>query len=126
MTDPHPRETPTASVTSTEADGTLVLEISGVFDFLAIGSVQTRVEGEIQPQIAAVIVDLSGVTFLDSSAIGLLFGLSSRLRRRRRRCAVVVPGEHPIHSLLVLAGLDAVTVLADTVSDATVQLSAQP
>ncbi|HJS97375.1 MAG TPA: STAS domain-containing protein [Solirubrobacteraceae bacterium] len=53
----------------------------------------------------AVVVDLSCVSFIDSSGIGALVDLHNRLRRDRRRLAVVAPGGTAAALLLNLSGL---------------------
>lgn len=54
---------------------------------------------------AAVVVDLSHVSFIDSSGLGALVELHNRLRRSGRRLAVVTPGGSAPAVLLDLAGL---------------------
>ncbi len=52
-----------------------------------------------------VVVDLSGVSFIDSSGLGALVELDNRLRRDRRQLAVVAPAGTAAALLLNLAGL---------------------
>ena len=73
------------------------LDIARVAEFRAALS---RAEGA-----AAVVVDLSCVSFIDSSGIGALLDLHHRLLRDRRRLAVVAPGGTAAALLLNLAGL---------------------
>jgi anti-anti-sigma factor len=54
---------------------------------------------------SAVIVDLSGVSFIDSSGIGAVVDLYNRLRRDGRQLAVVAPAGTVAAVLLNLAGL---------------------
>jgi anti-sigma B factor antagonist len=53
----------------------------------------------------AVVVDLSCVSFIDSSGLGALVDLHNRLRRDRRQLAVVAPAGTAAALLLNLAGL---------------------
>ena len=53
----------------------------------------------------AVVVDLSCVSFIDSSGLGALVELHNRLRRDRRQLAVVAPAGTAAALLLNLAGL---------------------
>jgi anti-sigma B factor antagonist len=53
----------------------------------------------------AVVVDLSQVSFIDSSGIGALVELQNRLRRDRRQLAIVAPGGTAAALLLNLSGL---------------------
>jgi anti-sigma B factor antagonist len=52
-----------------------------------------------------VVVDLSSVSFIDSSGLGALVDFHHRLRRDSRRLAVVAPGGTAAALLLNLAGL---------------------
>jgi anti-sigma B factor antagonist len=54
---------------------------------------------------SAVVVDLSSVSFIDSSGLGALVDLHTRLRHDRRRLAIVAPGGTAAAVLLNLAGL---------------------
>jgi anti-anti-sigma factor len=53
----------------------------------------------------AVVVDLTSVSFIDSSGLGALVDLHNRLRRNNRRLAVVAPGGTAAALLLNLSGL---------------------
>jgi anti-sigma B factor antagonist len=53
------------------------------------------------------VVDLSAVSFIDSSGLGALVELYNRLRRDNRRLAVVAPAGTAAAVLLNLAGLQA-------------------
>lgn len=55
--------------------------------------------------MAAVLVDLTDVSFIDSSALSALLELQSRLRRVNRQLAVVVPAGSAVAVVLGLTGL---------------------
>lgn len=75
------------------------LDISRMDDFRAVLWEAAR-EGA-----ASVVVDLSHVSFIDSSGLGALVELHHRLGRSRRRLAVVAPRGSAPAVLLDLAGL---------------------
>lgn len=83
-------------------------ELARVGDFRAALSDAAR-EGA-----AAVVVDLSQVSFIDSSGLGALVELHNRLRRSGRRLAVVAPGGSASAVLLSLAGLRERLPISDT------------
>ncbi len=62
------------------------------------------------------------MTFLDSSAIGVLFDLAARLGHRRQRYAIVAPSDRPIRSVLMLAGINEVAMLAESITEALAEI----
>jgi anti-anti-sigma factor len=58
-------------------------------------------------QPTGIVVDLSAVSFIDSSGLSALVDLYNRLRRDNRRLAVVAPAGTAAAVLLNLAGLQA-------------------
>jgi anti-sigma B factor antagonist len=117
---------PDADALGIEYEEALVFSLTGVVDAIALPRINAALESEMTQRRAGLVINLSGVTFIDSAAIGLLFDLVTRLRRRRQEYAIVAPSEEPIRSVLVLAGLDAVTALAETVSDALAAIDPEP
>src|SRR5256714_5656563 len=64
------------------------------------------------------VVDVSRLSFIDSSGIRLLFDLKRRLERRRQALCAVVPGGSPVYRVLELTQVDGIVPLAATVDDA--------
>ena len=54
----------------------------------------------------ALIVDMSGVRYLDSSGLGVLFELQRRLDSRRQALRIVIPPKASIRRTLELVGMD--------------------
>jgi anti-anti-sigma factor len=110
MADPH---------TSIDADGDAILiDYEEALVFSLTGVVDAQLQNEMTPDRPALVVNLSGVTFIDSSAIGLLFDLARRSHRRRLRYAIVAPTDQPIRSVLMLAGIDVVATIVESVPEA--------
>ena len=72
----------------------------------------------------AVIVDLSGVRYIDSSGLGVLFELHRRLTSRRQELRIVAPPEAPIRRALELVGLDVTADLDPSLEAAQAALTA--
>jgi anti-anti-sigma factor len=97
-------------------------------------AVVTRLEGEIdasnadqvgEDALAAVrndalglVLDLTGVRYVDSAGIQMLFDLAERLERRRQRLALVVPEDLPILQMLTVTGMQSVVPIAPTRAEA--------
>lgn len=95
-----------------------VFSLSGEIDAASLSDIRQRLNAEMTRERSALVMNLTGVTFLDSSAIGMLFDLAARVRRRRQAYAIVAPPDQPIRSVLELAGIDEVALVADSVQDA--------
>ncbi len=114
-----------ADVLAVEYDEALVFSLSGVVDATSLPAVTSQLREQMTPARPALIVNLTGVTFLDSSAIGVLFDLAARLGHRRQRYAIVAPSDRPIRSVLVLAGMHEVAALCESVTDALAEIELQ-
>ncbi len=73
---------------------------------------------------SALVLDLSAVTYLDSSGIHLLFDLGRRLAARRQALRLVVPDGAPMRRVLELCAVDAVAPM-DRELDASLQALAE-
>jgi len=85
-----------------------VARIEGEVDMTNARSIADRLRALLTNRSVALIVDLGPTTYLDSSGITLLFGLSEELRRRQQELHVVVPDDSPIARVLGITGLDQV------------------
>ena len=102
-----------------DADGATVLKPVGEVDIATspeLSRVLTAALRE-QPQGAVVCCDLSDVTFLDSSGIGVLLAAHRQARQTGRHLCVVGPNPR-IHKVLALTAMDRVLSCYDTVGDA--------
>ena len=91
-----------------EVDEAHVVTLRGEIDAFTAPSLRLDLRGLVEEKGAAVIVvDLTAVTFLDSSALGALVGALRRLRERDGRLRIVTPAS-PAARIFELTGLDAV------------------
>ena len=95
--------------------------LAGEIDFTSSGAVQSALLAMILPGGGAVIADLSEVTFLDSSGLGVLVQAYRTAREQETRLLVVA--SEPVRKLLRLTGLDTVLETYDTLSAAEAALS---
>ena len=107
---------PRLQLNVTESDGAVVLELAGRMDAEGVREVQARFDSAVtgaQP----VLIDLSGVGFMDSLGIALLVRLAKRLRSHAVPVAVI-PGPGPVARLLGLARVDRILNVVFTRADA--------
>lgn len=87
-------------------DGVLI-SVSGEFDVHTAGQVRDALhEAEaLTPPPAVITVGLSGVTFMDSTGLGVLIGAVNRAQAREGRIVLAEPTSRVLR-LLALTGMD--------------------
>lgn len=86
--------------------GVPVARLEGEVDTTNAHSLGERLRRLLTNRSTALIVDLGPTTYLDSSGITLLFGLSDELRLRQQRLHLVVPEGSPVGRVITITGLD--------------------
>jgi anti-sigma B factor antagonist len=84
----------------------ILIAPEGELDIAQMGAFRSELT-QAGSQPTGIVVDLSAVSFIDSSGLGALVDLYNRLRRENRRLAVVAPAGTAAAVLLNLAGLQA-------------------
>ena len=86
------------------ARDTPIARVSGEVDMSNVSLIEDEITRHVSNKAFAVIVDLSGVTYLDSAGIRLLYQLDSRVNSRQQRLVLVVPGGAEINRTLEASG----------------------
>jgi anti-anti-sigma factor len=87
------------------ANGVVVARLEGELDLSNVRSLGEAIQRGLSNDARVLVVDLTGVTYLDSAAIHLLFRLHTRLHERAQRLWVVVAADAPVGATLGLAGV---------------------
>jgi len=106
-----------ASISVAEQAGVLVLTISGEVDISNIDGIAQVIYAQPNRE-EGMVIDLTAVSYLDSSAVSLLHDLAMRLRSRAQHLIVVSPPETPPRRILDLTALYVNAPIADTLTDA--------
>ena len=85
-----------------------VVQLRGDIDLSNADALGAAAENAVTNRARGLVLDLSGVTFLDSTGLRLVFRLARRLRDRQQVLRVVVPEGAKISRLLSLSGVGAV------------------
>ena len=103
-------------LTTEQVDGVTVVRIEGELDKLAIDQARSRLD----PLIAAgrLVVDLNGVTFIDSAGLHALFGLARLAGPGGASVALVVANASPTARVIGLVHLADVVPVLPTVEAA--------
>jgi len=94
-----------------------VIAVSGEIDVATAPQLRECLHGVIAQGDATVVLDLLGVTFLDSTALGVLVGALKRCREAGGDLQVVV-ADPRIMKIFEITGLTSVFTIADTVQAA--------
>jgi anti-anti-sigma factor len=99
-------------------DGTVwpVVRMTGDIDLSNVEALGRRVESAVSNRARGLVLDLSGVTYLDSTGLRLIYRLARRLGDRQQRLRLVVPDGSRILRVLTLAGVGTVAQMAPDVA----------
>jgi anti-anti-sigma factor len=101
------------------AVGDVVLaRVRGEVDLSNAPSVRARLLDAVPNTAAALVLDLSGTAYLDSSGVGLIFELAERLGSRGQKLALVVPDDSAVKRVLELTGVEEVAPMLASVDAA--------
>ena len=97
-------------------DGAVVVSLAGELDLYNAEEVRRALLGSLTDAPELLVVDLEGVTFIDSTALGVLIEARSRMNDRSG-FRLAAPGLE-VRRALEVSGLDRHFVVHDTVADA--------
>jgi len=103
-------------------DGVGVVRLSGEVDMYTAPQLKQCLLGLVDDGAAKVVIDLSSVTFIDSTALGVLIGGVRRLHATGGAMALVVT-TRPVERVLSITGLDRVFTIQATLEDAVAALA---
>jgi anti-sigma B factor antagonist len=95
-----------------QADGARLVRLSGEFDLAGVDGFERKVQGEPGPQEDTLVIDLSGLTFIDSSGLRAVVMVNHRVRAEGKRC-VIVRGQERVERVLDLTGVSERLELVD-------------
>jgi anti-anti-sigma factor len=91
-----------------QRDGVVIAAVEGEIDSSNAGEIRLAISERLPSASSALVLDLTSVTYLDSSGIHLLFELGRRLAARRQALRLVVPTGAPMRRVLELCAVDGV------------------
>ena len=95
-----------------------VLTVTGEIDMATAPRFRQRLLGVISAGVQNVVIDLSGVDFIDSTGLGVLMGAAKRVRSTGGDIRLVMSGSR-LAELIELTRLDRVLDVFDSISAAT-------
>jgi anti-sigma B factor antagonist len=105
------------SVDTHERSGWTVIAVVGEVDVVAAPQLRSEIVRVVSEGTTDLVLDLSGVVFIDSFGLGVLVGAVKRVQSHDGRLRVVI-GEARVMAVLELTGLDRILELHETLGAA--------
>jgi anti-sigma B factor antagonist len=94
-----------------EREGSVLVRLSGEIDLAAVEAIETELL-PLEKRFPTVILDLRGVTFLDSTGLRAIVSADARARKNGSELKIV-RGPEQVQKILYLSGLDKILPLVD-------------
>lgn len=107
-----------ANLAFEEQGRVVVARLAGEVDLSNAGDLQQSMLDAVPNTAEGMVVDLSVVSYLDSSGIRMLGEMAERLNWREQRFAVVAPEGSRVRGVLTIAGAEAVVPYEDSLEAA--------
>ena len=101
----------------------VIASVSGELDLAGAPSTGDAIGAAVPTAARALVVDFTGLEFIDSSGIAMLFNLARRLGSRRQELHVVAVGGTPVARVLEIVEFDRAAPVHETRDAALAQLS---
>jgi anti-anti-sigma factor len=95
---------PLAQLTLNDDRETTIASLEGEIDLSNAEALRHQIVEAVPNHAFGLVVDLTDVSYMDSSGVRLLFDTARRLERRQQRLATISPAGSPVRELLVLVG----------------------
>jgi len=105
-----------------DRDGVVVAQVSGELDIAGASRTGDTIAEAVPTAARGLVVDFSGLEFIDSSGVAMLFGLARRLGGRRQQLRVVAPEGGPVNRVLDIVEFDRAAPVVDDLETALTEL----
>jgi anti-sigma B factor antagonist len=104
-------------VRETGHNGVVLVELAGELDLTAAPELERKLDEAGDRGSSALVLDLNGVSFLDSAALHVLFRVARRLEQRGMRFGIVLEPTALVARTLSIVGLDEVTLVRPSLDE---------
>ncbi|MBV8217838.1 MAG: STAS domain-containing protein [Solirubrobacterales bacterium] len=115
-----------ADVQITLVPNAVIARVTGEVDMSNAEDVGATVIKATPTEAQGVVLDLSGVEYLDSAGIYVIYGMRSSLQARGQTLILVIPPASPVHDSLRLAGAERPGEVAEAVDEAVAIFDSAP
>ena len=113
---------PAPSVSVARDGDVVVVAVSGEIDLANASALEESILEAVPNDGVGLVLDASGLTYLDSSGVRLLLSVAARLRWRGLGFVLVAPLASRCRRVLSLAGVDGALAIEDSVDGASARL----
>ena len=108
-----------------QRDDVVIARLTGELDISVAQSTGRKIAEAVPSSALGVVVDMSGLDFMDSSGVSMLFGLARQVGSHRQQLCVVAPTGRPVARVLQIVEFDRAAPVREDV-DAAVAVIATP
>ena len=108
-----------------QQDDVVVARLTGELDISVAESTGRKIAEAVPSSARGVVVDMSGLEFMDSSGVSMLFALARQVGSHRQQMVVVAPTGRPVSRVLQIVEFDRAAPVREDV-DAAVTAIATP
>jgi anti-anti-sigma factor len=96
----------------------VVARVAGELDIASAPATRESLGDAVPTSARALVVDFSGLEFIDSSGVAMLFSLARRLGNRRQELRVVARSGEPVYRVLEIVEFERAAPVYDTLGEA--------
>jgi anti-anti-sigma factor len=89
-----------------QRDDVVVARLTGELDISVAQTTGQKIADAVPSSALGVVVDMSGLDFMDSSGVSMLFGLARQVGSHRQQLVVVAPTGRPVSRVLQIVEFD--------------------
>lgn len=108
-----------------QRDDVVVARLSGELDISVAEKTGRKIADAVASSALGVVVDMSGLEFMDSSGVSMLFSLARQVGSHRQQLRVVAPPGRPVSRVLQIVEFDRAAPVDIDVDSAVAQLATQ-
>jgi anti-anti-sigma factor len=107
-------------------DDVVVVRLTGELDLSVAEPAGQRIARAVPSSARGVVVDMTGLEFIDSSGVSMLFGLARRVGSHRQQLRVVVPAGTAVARVLEIVEFERAAPVDADVESAVAQIATPP
>ncbi len=115
-----------ATVDFVHRDDVYVARVDGEIDMSNAEEIREALISVVPNSAMGLVLDLSGIMYLDSTGIRVVFDLAERLRRRQQQLRLAVPEAAPPRRMLTLADVGQAAPIHPTVDEGVARIRQGP